>query len=59
VGPAPDPAIFLSDLQEAKKNNLAALSFYAYSFTFTSFFTEKKVIKKSQNSRNKSLSSFS
>jgi hypothetical protein len=30
--PAPDPTLFGSDLQDAKKNNLFLLSFYAYSF---------------------------
>jgi hypothetical protein len=43
--PAPDPAIFVSDLQEAT-NNYFFLSFLLFTFrryrTFTSFFEDKK-----------------
>ncbi len=40
--PAPDPAIFAIDLKEC---------LLLFEDTFTSFFKDKKIIKKSQNSR--------
>ncbi len=53
----PDPAIFIIDLQDAKKNLLKNKFFCLLFFesTFTSFFKDKKS-KKSQNSRNQGFS---
>jgi hypothetical protein len=48
--PDPDPAIFVIDLQIANKNYLL------FEGTFTSFFKDKKVKKKPQNSRNQGFS---
>ncbi len=47
-----DPAIFVSDIQDAFK----FLCLLLFEGTFTSFFKDKKVIKKSQNSRNQGFS---
>jgi hypothetical protein len=53
--PDPDSALFVSDFQDAKKK----MSFFPNLFclllsvgTFTSVFKDKKIIKKSLNSRN-------
>jgi hypothetical protein len=61
--PIPDPAIFVIDLQDAnKKVFFFSLNFSAYSFRYityrTSFVKDKKVIKKSQNSRNQGFSCY-
>jgi hypothetical protein len=50
----PDPAIFVIDLQDAKKKQFFFKFFCLLLFegTFTSFFKEKKVKKKSQSIRN-------
>jgi hypothetical protein len=45
MDPAPDPALFVSDLQDANKKYFFTPSFYTYSFsggTFISFFKDKK-----------------
>ncbi len=52
---APDPAIFFSDRQDGKNMFSCLLLFEP---TFTSFFKDKKVIKKPQNSRNQSFSHY-
>ncbi len=38
----PDPAIFVSDLQDGKKNFLLNFCFLLFEGTFTSFFKDKK-----------------
>jgi hypothetical protein len=48
--PAPGPAIFVIDLQDVNKKLVFCL--LLFEGKFTSFFKDKKVIKKSQNSRN-------
>ncbi len=48
----PDPAIFVSVLQDVNKFFCLLL----FEVTFTSFFNDKKVLKKSQNSRNQCFS---
>jgi hypothetical protein len=50
---SPDPAIFVSDLQDANKK-------FIFEDSFTSFFKNKKslIIKKSQNSTNQGFPSF-
>ncbi len=50
-----DPDIFVIDLQNAKKKNFLLITFEG---TFTSFFKEKKVQKKSQNNNNQGFSYF-
>jgi hypothetical protein len=50
--PNPDPAIFV-DLQDANKKFFSKFIYLLlFEGTFTLFFKDKKVIKKSQNSRN-------
>ncbi len=57
--PDPDPAIFVMDLQEAKKKNYFLKQFSClllFEGTFTSFVKDKKSKKKSQKSRNQGFS---
>jgi hypothetical protein len=57
----PDPVIFVIDLQDANKKLIYKKCFYLLLFKgiFTSFFKDKKVKKKSQNSRNHGFSYYS
>jgi hypothetical protein len=53
----PDPAIFVSGLQDVNKIFFSKLfCLFLFEDTFTSFFKDKEVIKKSQNSRNQCFS---
>ncbi len=52
--PDPDPALFVSDLQDTKKYFFLRLSFLSYICI-----KDKKVIEKSQNRRNQGFSLFS
>jgi hypothetical protein len=53
-----DPAIFVIDLQDANKKLIKKKFFCLLLFegTFTSFFKDKKIQKKSQNSKNQGFS---
>jgi hypothetical protein len=54
----PDPSIFITDLQEGNTKQILSKNFFCillFEGTFTSFFKDKKVKKKSQNSRNQSF----
>jgi hypothetical protein len=60
--PDADPALFVTDLQDANKkliflNKFFCLFYYLlFEGTFTSFFKDKKVKKKSQSSRTQGFS---
>ncbi len=58
MDPAPECALFVSDLQDANKNNF--YMFFAYYFLKVHLHhsSQKKVIKMSQNSRNQGFSCF-
>jgi hypothetical protein len=55
MDPDPDPAIFVSDLQDINKK-LFFLLITLFEGTFTLFFKDKKIIQKLQNSRNQCVS---
>ncbi len=59
-GSDPDPALFVIGFQDAKKNKFFSdlACFLLFEGTFTSVFKDKKVIKRSQNSRNQGFSYF-
>jgi hypothetical protein len=58
LDPTPDPAIFVSDLQEGNKNNNFSAKFFAYYFlkVHLHHFSKIKSINKSQKSRNQGFS---
>ncbi len=59
--PAPDadPALFVSDLQDANKSIFCFYDFFLFEGTFSSFFKVKKSYKEvTKNSRNQGFSSF-
>ncbi len=56
-----DPAIFVIDLQDANNSQFFSPKFFClflFEGTFTSFFKDKKFLKKSLNSRNQGFSYF-